>query len=195
MADPNNKLITFAKGKYDTISKLADKSPNTIYISTDIPSVWLGSTMVSYMGDYVENKKYTDSYNFLLTHIDESEEVIAAALNDLNKRIININNTINGQNKTISANTKTIELEPNTDYNLTITGTALTITLKAPTTEIINTQYSGSFDTGDTVPTITWPTNIIWNNQLNLAPKSHYEFSIKYVNSKYYGLLTTWSNS
>ena len=194
MGNLNSKLLSFAKGNYDTISKLTNKSPNTIYISTDIPSMWVGDTLISYMDDYVKNEKYNDSYNFLLTHIGESEEVIAAAFNDLNSRIISINKTIDEQNKVVSTSVQTVELQPNTEYNITIAGTALTMTLKAPSAETISTQYIGSFDTGDTVPTITWPTNVIWNNQLTLSPKSHYEFSIKYTNGKYYGLLNTWSN-
>ena len=91
----------------------------------------------------------------------------------------------------IKTETETVELLPNVEYEIHV-GTALNLSLTAPTdTEVIN-EYHGSFDTGAQPPTIVWPANVSWESPLIIDGGRHYEFSIRHTAGKYYGLLLSW---
>lgn len=90
----------------------------------------------------------------------------------------------------ISGNTVT--LEPNKVYNIAI-GESLTLTLTPPTDNTITNEYQGSFDTGSTAPTVTFPSNVIWAETPSVEANTHYEFNIRYTDGKYYGLVQTWN--
>lgn len=81
----------------------------------------------------------------------------------------------------------TVTLEPNKVYNIAI-GESLTLALTPPTDTTITNEYQGSFDTGVTAPTITFPSNVIWSETPSVEANTHCEFNIRYMGGKYYGL-------
>ena len=86
----------------------------------------------------------------------------------------------------------TVAMDANKVYYITI-GESLTITINAPTDLTVTNEYQGSFDTGATAPTVTFPSNVILADTPSVEANTHYEFSIRYVGGKYYGLLYGWS--
>ena len=69
---------------------------------------------------------------------------------------------------------------PNVLYNLgTITG-AITFSLATPTDATITNHYYWTFDTGSTVPTITWPAGLTWvgSTPPTILTSTHYEISV-----------------
>lgn len=92
----------------------------------------------------------------------------------------------------VSVSGDTVTLEPNKVYNIAI-GESLTLALTPPTDTTITNEYQGSFDTGSTAPTVTFPSNVIWAEIPTINENTHYEFSIRYVSGKYYGLIYGWS--
>lgn len=85
----------------------------------------------------------------------------------------------------------TVTLEPNKVYNIAI-GESLTLALAPPTDTTITNEYQGSFDTGDTSPTVTFPADVIWAETPSVDANTHYEFNIRYIGGKYYGLVQNW---
>lgn len=86
----------------------------------------------------------------------------------------------------------TVTLEPNKVYNIAI-GESLTLALTPPTDTTITNEYQGSFDTGATAPTVTFPSNVIWAEIPSVEANTHYEFNIRYAGGKYYGLIQAWN--
>ena len=85
----------------------------------------------------------------------------------------------------------TIAMDANKVYDITI-GESLTLTLNAPTDLTVTNEYQGSFDTGATAPTVTFPSNVIWAETPSVKANTHYEFNIRYTGGKYYGLSLEW---
>ena len=86
----------------------------------------------------------------------------------------------------------TLAMDSNKVYDITI-GESLTITINAPTDLTVTNEYQGSFDTGDTAPTVTFPANVIWAETPSVEANTHYEFNIRYIGGKYYGLVQEWN--
>lgn len=86
----------------------------------------------------------------------------------------------------------TVTMDANKVYDITI-GESLTLTLNTPTDLTVTNEYQGSFDTGATAPTVTFPSNVIWEDTPSVETNTHYEFNIRYVSGKYYGLLYGWA--
>ena len=86
----------------------------------------------------------------------------------------------------------TVTLEPNKVYNIAI-GESLTLALEPPTDTTITNEYQGSFDTGSTAPTVTFPLNVIWADTPSVIPNTHYEFNFRYTGGKYYGIIVPWN--
>lgn len=85
----------------------------------------------------------------------------------------------------------TVAMEANKVYVITV-GESLTLTLTAPTDTTICNEYQGSFDTGATAPTVTFPADVIWAETPSVVANTHYEFNIRYTGGKYYGLVQAW---
>lgn len=86
----------------------------------------------------------------------------------------------------------TVTLEPNKVYNVAM-GESLTLALTPPTDTTITNEYQGSFDTGATAPTVTFPADVIWAETPSVEANTHYEFNIRYIGGKYYGLVQEWN--
>lgn len=88
----------------------------------------------------------------------------------------------------------TVAMDANKVYDITI-GESLTITLNAPTDLTVTNEYQGSFYTGATAPTVTFPADVIWTETPSVEANTHYEFNIRYIGGKYYGLVQPWKIS
>lgn len=90
------------------------------------------------------------------------------------------------------ASETTLAMDANKVYDITI-GESLTLTLNAPTDLTVTNEYQGSFDTGSTAPTVTFPADVIWAETPSVEANTHYEFNIRYTGGKYYGLVQAWN--
>lgn len=90
------------------------------------------------------------------------------------------------------ASKTTVAMDANKVYDITI-GESLTLTLNAPTDLTVTNEYQGSFDTGATAPTVTFPADVIWGETPSVEANTHYEFNIRYTGGKYYGLVQEWN--
>ena len=90
------------------------------------------------------------------------------------------------------ASETTLAMDANKVYDITI-GESLTLTLNAPTDLTVTNEYQGSFDTGATAPTVTFPADVIWAETPSVEANTHYEFNIRYIGGKYYGLIQAWN--
>lgn len=90
------------------------------------------------------------------------------------------------------ASETTVAMDANKVYDITI-GESLTLTLNAPTDLTVTNEYQGSFDTGSTAPTVTFPADVIWAETPSVEANTHYEFNIRYIGGKYYGLVQEWN--
>ena len=86
----------------------------------------------------------------------------------------------------------TLAMDANKVYDIKV-GESLTLTLNAPTDLTVTNEYQGSFDTGSTAPTVTFPSNVIWADIPSVEANTHYEFNIRYTGGKYYGLIQAWN--
>ena len=86
----------------------------------------------------------------------------------------------------------TVAMDANKVYDITI-GESITLTLNAPTDLTVTNEYQGSFDTGATAPTVTFPADVIWAETPSVEANTHYEFNIRYIGGKYYGLVQKWN--
>ena len=95
----------------------------------------------------------------------------------------------------VSTSDATVNMDANKLYNITV-GSALTLNMNAATDTSITNDWEGTFDTGATVPTVTWPANVNWGpSYMTLSANTHYEFSIRESGGKYYGILYGWTLS
>lgn len=90
------------------------------------------------------------------------------------------------------ASETTLAMDANKVYDITI-DESLTLTLNAPTDLMVTNEYQGSFDTGTTAPTVTFPADVIWAETPSVEANTHYEFNIRYTGGKYYGLVQEWN--
>ncbi len=91
----------------------------------------------------------------------------------------------------VKVESDTVALEVNKVYDIKV-GESLTLTLNAPTDLTVTNEYQGSFDTGATATTLTFPANVIWAETPSVEANTHYEFNIRYTGGKYYGLVQEW---
>lgn len=85
-------------------------------------------------------------------------------------------------------------MDANKVYDIKV-GESLTLTLNTPTDLTVTNEYQGSFDTGSTAPTVTFPSNVIWAETPSVEANTHYEFNIRYTGGKYYGIIQAWTNT
>lgn len=94
----------------------------------------------------------------------------------------------------VSVQAEDIELEANKYYDITLASTnTLTLTLQATDDTTHAHDYEGGFDTDDNaVPTVTWPEGVQWADMPTLKYGRHYEFNIRVVAGKKYGVVYVW---
>lgn len=126
--------------------------------------------------------------DFTSDEIDFLKKPATDAANELNKYLDIVKLPV----VEIPTSETTVAMDANKVYDITI-GESLTLTLNAPTDTTITNEYQGSFDTGGTAPTVTFPSNVIWAETPSVETNTHYEFNIRYVSGKYYGLLYGWA--
>ena len=85
-----------------------------------------------------------------------------------------------------------VAMDANKAYEITV-GETLTLTLTAAEDTTIVNEWQGTFDTGSTAPTVTWPADVIWANTPTVEANTHYEFNIRLSGGKYYGLVQSWA--
>lgn len=90
------------------------------------------------------------------------------------------------------ASETTVAMDANKVYDINI-GESLTLLINAPTDLTVTNEYQGSFDTGATAPTVTFPADVIWAGTPSVEANTHYEFNIRYIGGKYYGLVQEWN--
>lgn len=94
----------------------------------------------------------------------------------------------------VSVQAEDIELEANKYYDITLASTnTLTLTLQATDDTTHAHDYEGGFDTDDNaVPTVTWPEGVQWADMPTLKYGRHYEFNVRDVGGKKYGVVYVW---
>lgn len=128
------------------------------------------------------------TYNdFTTDEIETLKKPATDAANELNKYLDIVKLPV----VETPASGDTVAMEANKVYVITV-GESLTLTLTAPTDTTICNEYQGSFDTGATAPTVTFPADVIWAETPSVVANTHYEFNIRYTGGKYYGLVQTW---
>lgn len=128
--------------------------------------------------------------DFTPEEIDGLKKPATDAANELNKYLDIVKLPV----VETSASETTLAMDANKVYDITI-GESITLTLNAPTDLTVTNEYQGSFDTGATAPTVTFPSNVIWAETPSVKANTHYEFNIRYTGGKYYGLVQTWGIS
>ena len=172
----------------------------TVDNNTGIPSVQVTSTgdqeltlklafsnLKGEVGDKGDPFTYSD---FTQDELDGLKKPATDAVNELNKYLDIVKLPVV---ETPTSETA-LAMDANKVYDITI-GETLTLTLNAPTDTTVTNEYQGSFDTGDTAPTVTFPSNVLWSETPTIEANIHYEFSIRYVGGKYYGLISGWTIS
>ena len=91
----------------------------------------------------------------------------------------------------VAASGDAVALDANKVYVISV-GETLTLTLNAPTDTSVCNEYQGSFGTGSTAPSVTFPADVLWAETPSVDANQHIEFNIRYTGGKYYGLVQTW---
>lgn len=126
--------------------------------------------------------------DFTPEEIESLKKPVTDAANELNKYLDIVKLPV----VETPASETTVAMDANKVYDITI-GESLTLTLNAPTDLTVTNEYQGSFDTGATAPTVTFPANVIWAETPSVEANTHYEFNIRYIGGKYYGLVQEWN--
>ena len=126
--------------------------------------------------------------DFTPDEIDGLKKPATDAANELNKYLDIVKLPV----VETPASGTTVAIDANKVYDITI-GESLTLTLNAPTDLTVTNEYQGSFDTGATAPTVTFPADVIWAETPSVEANTHYEFNIRYIGGKYYGLVQEWN--
>ena len=126
--------------------------------------------------------------DFTTEEIENLKKPATDAANELNKYLDIVKSSVV---ETPTSET-TLAMDANKVYDIKV-GELLTLTLNAPTDLTVTNEYQGSFDTGATAPTVTFPSNVIWAETPSVDANTHYEFNIRYTGGKYYGLVQAWN--
>lgn len=139
------------------------------------------------------NKKYLiglggyDGTN-ITTNNEAGEEI-------LNPNIKSVQEIINSKadiTPIVTSTDATISLQPNKKYEITA-GDTLVLTFTEPSDKTHKNEYLFSINTGNSVSTITFPIEIIWDVEPVIAANKHYEINVQYSQGKYWGTVHTWN--
>lgn len=135
----------------------------------------------------IKGEPFTYS-DFTTEEIKELQKPATDAANELNKYL----NIVKLPVVEIPASGTAVAMDANKVYDITI-GESFILTLNEPTDLTVTNEYQGSFDTGATAPTVTFPSNVTWAETPSVEANTHYEFNIRYTGGKYYGLIQAWN--
>lgn len=183
------------EGTYLTAEALADRVANKVYaadgslfdvsklvkkvqcnVSGDPNNIEFGYTTVDGTYNYAVVPTVTTKHSGIMTAADKVK------LDKLQELV---------ELKIVGTSESSVAMKPNKVYEITV-GSALTITLEEPTDKTVYNEYQGTFDTGDTIPIVTFPSNVRWNDTPKVGANQHVEFSIRYSGGKYYGIFQVW---
>ena len=119
----------------------------------------------------------------------------AAGKEVLNPDIKSVQEIINGKvdiTPIIASTDAAIALQPNKKYEITA-GDTLTLTLTEPVDNTVVNEYKCAINTGNNVPTATFPQNVIWATEPVIEANRHYEISIIYSQERYWGTIQAWN--
>lgn len=71
-----------------------------------------------------------------------------------------------------------VELQPNVMHVLSNVGTSLSVTLAAATDNAIVNEYMLEFDTGETPPSVSFPSAVVFPVGMVVSPNKRYQISI-----------------
>lgn len=91
----------------------------------------------------------------------------------------------------VTSTDATISLQPNKKYEITA-GDTLVLTFTEPSDKTHKNEYLFSINIGASVPTITFPKEIIWDVEPVIAANKHYEINVQYSQGKYWGTIRAW---
>ena len=93
-----------------------------------------------------------------------------------------------------SVQAEAVEMEAGKYYDITLaTSNILTLSLQAISDTTHAHDYEGGFTAdANTAPTVTWPEGVTWADMPTLKAGMHYEFSIRQVGEKKYGVIYVW---
>lgn len=173
-----------ACGQYNLSTQSTDKKLRTLFSIGNGNPDWEGvrhnAVEVKFNGDiYIQSKTTTDKSDLNITYAPM-------------KRLQTWLNEKQDTQKFEDTSDASITLKPNVYYNITITD-AVTLTLEKPTDETVSNVYQFCFDVDTSVPKITFPTGIMWEDTTTLLDSSHYEYTIRYVKGTYYGSRKRWA--
>lgn len=119
----------------------------------------------------------------------------AAGEEALNPNIKSVQEIINSKadiTPIIASTDTAIALQPNKKYEITA-GDTLALTLTEPVDNTVVNEYKCAINTGNNVPTVTFPQNVIWATEPVIEANKHYEISIIYSQEKYWGTIQAWN--
>ena len=128
--------------------------------------------------------------DFTSEEIESLKKPATDAANELNKYLDIVKLPV----VETSTSETTVAMDANKVYDIKV-GESLTLTLNTPTDLTVTNEYQGSFDTGSTAPTVTFPSNVIWAETPSVEANTHYEFNIRYTGGKYYGIIQALINT
>lgn len=94
----------------------------------------------------------------------------------------------------VNVQAEEVELAVNKYYDITLaTSNLLTLSLQATADTTHAHDYEGGFTADSTTaPTVTWPEDVTWADLPTLKAGMHYEFSIRSIGAKKYGVVYAW---
>lgn len=112
----------------------------------------------------------------------------------LNPNIKSVQEIINSKadiTPIVTSTDSTISLQPNKKYEITA-GDTLVLMFTEPSDKTTKNEYLCSINIGASVPTITFPKEIIWDVEPVIAANKHYEINVQYSQGKYWGTIRAW---
>ena len=128
------------------------------------------------------------------TKAEEKREASHAKMETESEAMLNTAKAYLEEAEVVSVQAETIDMVPNKYYDITLAASnMLTLTLQATDDTTHAHDYEGGFDAGDdTAPTVTWPEGVQWADMPTLKYGRHYEFNIRVVAGKKYGVVYVW---
>ena len=142
----------------------------------------------------VGNEKTRESQETARQTAEEKREASHAKMEKESEATLNTAKAYLEEAEVVSVQAESIVMVANKYYDITLAASnTLTLTLQATDDTTHAHDYEGGFDAGDdTAPTVTWPEGVQWADMPTLKYGRHYEFNIRVVAGKKYGVVYVW---